>query len=233
MLILHENLEQEARVVAKALKKTYGFNSDFFNEVGLEMFTRLPNFSGDSYLVNGFIMNQLMNTLKDNAFMILTAKDIYGNVQSQKDDWVLGGSYGSGSICSVSRLRGLNGEPSRDIGVNTRKYNRRLETLAIHEVGHDVIGKTKAPHLKPAFWVNAESGYKMGLGPHCDDNRCVMYEVVDVKTTPAEEGWLLLGDEKLFDAGLDECMKRQYKDLFCGRCKSAINVGRKYTDRVE
>ncbi len=54
----------------------------------------------------------------------------------------------------------------------------------------------------------------MPLGPHCVDHSCAMYEVVDVTAPPPDEGHLQLGEERFYDAGMDEHLQRLREDWF-------------------
>jgi len=55
-----------------------------------------------------------------------------------------------------------------------------------------------------------------------------MYEVVDIKTPPRKEGYLLIGKQKRYDAGLDDHIERLGRDIFCDDCRKAIIISEKY-----
>ncbi|HXQ20404.1 MAG TPA: hypothetical protein VN812_01935 [Candidatus Acidoferrales bacterium] len=98
--------------------------------------------------------------------------------------------------------------------------------MTIHELGHDLV--KEAPHHQEATWVNVRNGTSIPLTPHCDDNACAMYEVVDVTAPPKSEGYLKLGNKCLYDAGLDEHVGRLRADWFCTRCRDHIVVADSY-----
>ena len=124
-------------------------------------------------------------------------------------------------VASTARMKRPDNKPSDIVAVSEDLYMKRLEILAVHEVGHNVC---RAPHYQQAKWVNTKKGHEQQLGPHCTDNGCVMYEVVDIKTPPAEEGHLLLGIEKKYDAGLDDVISRLHPTWFCGQCLPHISI---------
>ena len=115
-------------------------------------------------------------------------------------------------VVSTARLKGKE-------SVSQEHYLRRVELIAVHEVGHDLI---QASHYRNTTWVNTGTGYRFSLGPHCTDNQCGMYEIVDIKAPPASEGYLRLGRERRYDAGLDDVLERMHPDFLCGRCSSSI-----------
>jgi predicted Zn-dependent protease len=87
-------------------------------------------------------------------------------------------------------MKGLDYRPQQKLMVSYNKYMKRFVTMAIHELGHDVI---LSKHMKKAYWVNASNNKKYPLGKHCTNNKCVMYEVVEIRTPPASIGYLLIG----------------------------------------
>lgn len=92
------------------------------------------------------------------------------------------------SVVSVARMKRTDNLPSGRLTIPKTDYFRRLQILAVHEVGHDVV---RASHHKEASWVNIRSGRSLSLGSHCGDNTCSMYEVVDVQSPPGDEGYLI------------------------------------------
>lgn len=215
MIIAHEGLENEAELLAGTLRQVYGLQARVIGASFISM-------EGS----NGFLASNirlLERIVKENpgkATMIVTPRDIYvGN--NLQNDWIMG--YDCGGllqVVSTARLKRQDNQPSDILEIPSQVYNSRLNFLGIHEVGHAVV---KAPHHQKAFWVNNE-GYKLALGDHCTDNRCVMYEFVDIKSPNPNEGHLLLGSEKKFDAGIDNILSRIHKGWFCKSCKNCIKL---------
>jgi predicted Zn-dependent protease len=115
-----------------------------------------------------------LDECNEKKVLVLTHRDIYANNSSKNDDWIFGYCSGNLTLASTARMKRFDSQPSSVLEVPEELYFRRLETLAIHEIGHGVV---RAPHLQLATWVNAQSGGELWLGMHCTDNTCVMYEV--------------------------------------------------------
>jgi len=225
MIIVHEDMQREAEVLAKELRGVYGFESKLIGRDLSGAFMDLSQFGGffgSSSRIRGFLPE-----FDDRKMMVVTNRDVYAGTVSKDDDWIFGFCGNGLTLVSGARMKRLDNLPSQTLEVPEGLYFKRLETLAIHEVGHDVVD---ANHHKLAHWVNARTGHRLWLGPHCDDNTCVMYEVVDIRAPPEEEGHLLLGDEKKYDAGLDDVLERIRPDWFCGRCRDAIKVDEVYRE---
>jgi len=240
MIILHEDTINEAELVAKDVEKHWGIKSRLINENCDKLFRRIPHFSGDSYLVNKSSLESLRSDLDKKAFMVITPRDLYNSDKSQNDDWVLGSQWGCASVVSLARMKTENGVPSNIFKINSEKYNKRVSLLCLHEIGHDLVSWENAPHLTCAYWVNASTGYKQVLGSHCLDNKCLMYEVVDIKTPSPEQGWLFFEnpwDEgkgigiKRFDAGIDDNANRLYPNLFCEKCAASVKIPESYSEK--
>lgn len=234
MIILHENMQEEAQETASALKQAYGLESKLVNENLDKLFDgiAIPEFNGYHPLSWG-IIDYAASLGK--AVLILTPRDLYADNKSKEDDWVFGSMCTSKDlerdqclgIVSSARMKRNDNQASNEIIVPKSLYLRRISATGVHEIGHDVV---KAPHLKQAKLVNAKTGYELPLGLHCNDNGCIMYEIIDIKAPPREESYLLLGDEKKFDAGLDEVIARMHPDWLCGRCKQSILIDNKYQE---
>ena len=223
MIILHENLQREAEKVAAALKKVYGFPVELESRNMDNWFIPLPKFNGFFYQLTEAIETPLLQSPKN--IQIITSKDIFAQDKIKEDDWIFGYCNGNVTVSSTARLKRNDNQPSEKLEVPEVLYFSRLENLSIHEVGHHVV---KGKHFKPAEWVNAKTGHRLELGPHCDDNRCVMYEIVDIRAPKPEEGFMLLGKERKFDAGMDDVLARMYPSFFCERCKSCIEIPESY-----
>ncbi|MEK6943595.1 MAG: hypothetical protein AABX00_06025 [Nanoarchaeota archaeon] len=217
MIIIHENLQREAQAASQALQSAYGLENQLV-DVSLEgEFPPLPEFEG--YWVSQ--LTNLRGLFGDKPLLVITPRDLYQLDASKDDDWILGYNAGNTSVVSTARIKRKDNQPGAKIEVPDEVYLKRLSILAVHEIGHDVV---KAPYFQPAVWVNSQTGHQLPLGPHCDDNSCSMYEIVDIKTPPASEGHMLLGTEKKFDAGLDDLLARLNPRWFCDRCVSSIKI---------
>lgn len=127
-------------------------------------------------------------------------------MDDDEDDWVFGYAIKNRVVISVYKLKSRS----------KKKYYDRLLALAIHELGHT---RADPAHYRVAYWVNAKTNHKQWLGKHCTDNKCIMYEIVDLTPPCKNDGYLKLGRKKYYDAGLDNLIARRYKDWFCKKCK--------------
>lgn len=231
MLIFHENLGMEAEESAKKVRDVYGIRSRIENaeERFPEVFDQVPGI--EAYLeTDEEKAIRSFPEIKRVPALLLVSKDLYVRPEGKIDfdeDWFFGESDGNLIYTSVARIKTFDGTPSKKIQVPLDVYLLRLHSINIHEVGHEFVQNPK--HYKEAWSVNAETGEKiMELGTRCTDPKCIMYEAIDLKTPKPEENYLLLGDEKRFDAGMDEQNARLYKDWFCKPCKKAIKISEKY-----
>ena len=225
MIIVHENLTREASEVANALEKALKIKSNLMNHDIGDVLVPIKKFEG--YLFSPLKSQTLLQIVpQGKAALLLTSKDFYLGDKNKDDDWVFGANSGNISIVSTQRLKGFDSKPSKEVIVPVNLYLNRLSLLSVHEIGHDVVN---APHFKKAAWVNSKSGYQMDLGLHCTDNKCVMYEVVEIKAPPATEGYLQLGDEKKYDAGVDEALGRLYPSWLCKLCQSSLKIDERYS----
>lgn len=220
MKIFHESLPEEAQEVSLQIESAYGIRNEVIERSLDFLFYPIPKFDGFGLSLNGF--NKMLSESENRKTLIITSRDLYGDSKSKDDDWVFGSCYSNLMIASNARLKGQDSKPRKSLEVDKAAYMRRLSTLSIHELGHAVFNN--APHFQQAKWVNAKTGYQMRLGPHCTDNSCVMYEVVDIKAPSAEEGYMLLGNEKKFDAGFDDVLSRMENRWFCNLCKPLIKL---------
>jgi predicted Zn-dependent protease len=229
MLLLHEILDNDAKYVAEILKDAYKIPVELQKKDLSKWFRPLPKFNGYWYSPKK-ITKKVEHSTPDNAVMILTHRDLYYGDTSADDEWIFGYCMGKIQVVSDARMKGEDSRPAHELLVSSDKYMKRLITMAVHELGHDLV---QADHMEEAYWVNAKTGKKYPLGEHCTDNRCVMYEVVDVLTPPASAGHLLIGKVKKYDAGLDEHMQRVYDDWFCDDCRESIVVQKEYMNKVD
>jgi len=225
MIIIHEDLAKEAEIIAGLFQELYQFDSKIVNRDLTKAFVAIPDFNG--FLANPQKLEEFLAEYNKKRVLVLTPRDMYASSSSQDDDWVFGYSHSSGShaLASNARLKRFDNKPSSVLEVPEEQYLKRLELLVVHEIGHDVV---KASHFKPATWLNNKTGYQLPLGPHCTDNSCVMYEIVDIKAPPREEGCMILGNEKKYDAGSDDVIERLYPKWFCGKCLSSIKIDDSY-----
>jgi predicted Zn-dependent protease len=228
MIILHENLEKEAVEISKTLSEVYGFQTNLIIENIDSLFKAIPEF-------NGFFLPQenlitFSEKFNKKAVLILTDRDLYYQKNDKDEDWVFGLWHPTNiSIVSNARMKRYDSHPSQKIEVHFDLYIKRLKGLSIHEIGHGVVNPDyQKDNYKEAKWVNTRKNHKLSLGLHCTDNSCVMYETVDIKSPPKEEGCLQLGKEKKYDAGLDDVLERIYPKWFCRKCLDAILVDEKY-----
>lgn len=233
MIIVHENMPQEAVAVSEALKTAYGIES-LVEPIDLEgVFTPIPDFNAyDSSSINVAIAlrKYRQETGKlGKSVLVLTPKDFYmcddPAQLSRDDDWAFAYNCGDFSVLSGARMKSDNGQPTSALQVPNDTYLKRMALMGVHEVAHDVV---QGKHLLPAFWVNEATGHEMRLGPHCPDNTCALYEVVDIKTPKPDQGHLKLGSMKKFDAGLDEVLQRLRLDYLCGDCRNSVRIDESY-----
>lgn len=224
MIILHENLPKEANRISGTLKSVYGFSSKLENRNLEAVFVPAPKLNGHFQSICSFRDFQEAN-FPNKKILIITPRDIYSDVTKNKDDWLLGYHSDDIMLVSTARIKRPDNSPSQTLRIPEAHYMKRLEFMAIHEIGHDVV---KSDHMQEASWINTQLGQKLQLGLHCTDKKCVLYEIVDIKTPPATEGYMRLGNEKQAGAGLDEALERIYTDWLCGKCKEAIKIGKEY-----
>ncbi len=223
MIIVHEGLAKEAERVAQRVREVYGFDSNLADRDLSPAFARIPEFDGfwsSDYQLKNFLVDY-----DSKKVLVITPRDIYANNVSQNDDWIFGYCSENLKLASTARMKRFDNKPSATLVVPEEQYLKRLEMLAIHEIGHDAV---KAPHFQLAVWVNEQIGHELWLGYHCTDNTCVMYEIVDIKAPPKEEGYMRLGTEKRYDAGLDDALERLNPQWFCDRCKQSIIIDESY-----
>lgn len=225
MILVHEKLPEEAAKIAEALKEVYGIDSKVLEKDLEVVLIPIPKFDGYEWQPHNF--RRKLDILNGKAILAVTSRDLYAEDESKDDDWVFGSfsPMANISIVSTARMKRVDSEPSKTLEVPEELYLKRLLTLAIHEIGHDIV---QALHFQAAYYVNARTGHELRLGPHCTDPRCVMYEIIDIKAPNPEDEYMLLGDEKRFDAGLDDVIERMHPDWFCDKCKASIDVDEKY-----
>ena len=223
MIIVHEDLPDLADEVAETLRNVYGFPTDIFNRNLEGVFTPTKKWKG--YLTANSELTTALPEFKDKAILVLIDRDLYLHEDQQEDNWILGYSCGRISAVSIARLKRSDREPSDTLEITHDKFLKRVNHIAIHEIGHDAV---QGDHHELAVFVNAKTNYKMRLGNHCPDSHCVMYEIIDVIKPDETKEYMLIGDKKITDAGLDVVLENAYPDWFCSSCKDSITLDAKY-----
>lgn len=224
MMLLHEFLPDEAAVVKSAIESTLRLPvrpvecdlSEYFVPIpGREAFESRPN------------LQTLLARFDGVAVQLLTRRDIHDPELGPDVAWLFGASLGPWSIVSVSRLfePGAIASGRRNIEL----VHKRLQVLALHEIGHDLV---KGAHLVDATWVDARTCERASLGRHCADARCVMYAVIDLKAPSTQIEYLLVGDRIASDAGLDDLVQRLHEAWYCERCIQSMSVSPDYAKVV-
>lgn len=227
MILLHERMQSEATHLKGLIEEVFAIPVRVLEESLERFFVPLPEFEGYSCVPK---MALLAEEFPDTAVFLLTPRDLYLDDKSKDDDWVFaanfGPNFGQFSVVATARIMGRDSKPRSSLIINKELYLRRLSLMTIHELAHDLV--KEASHHQDASWVNVRNGTAMPLGPHCDDNSCAMYEVVDITAPSNDEGHLKLGNKLLYDAGLDQQLDRLRADWFCSRCKDNIVIGESY-----
>jgi len=165
--------------------------------------------------------------------LVITPKDLYLGKQSGRD-WFLGCLSQNNFVISTARIKMKDNKmPDKNIMEVTReKYLKRLETITIHEIGHDSI--VHPDHYRFFFRENEfeEADY---LGLHCPDERCIMFAGIDINNPPRENGSLFFFDSNrenmgyVDKAGLDITIENMYPSLFCKKCLKQIKLSDQYS----
>jgi predicted Zn-dependent protease len=223
MIILHEDNKAHIQAISKEITKVYGINN-IIKSVDLnKYFESTTNWKGN--LHSSEKLQTLIETYEGIKCLIITPRDLYINNNSQEDDWIFGYCENDFSVVATARMKRKDNHPSDKLHVSEKKYLERVISMIIHEIAHDLV---KGKHLVPAVWVSQKNNYQLPLGPHCTNNKCVLCEVVDIRAPPKAEGYMLLGTEKRYDAGIDDFISRRYDDWFCKKCKDSIVIGERY-----
>jgi len=188
-ILFEDNLNNEAGIIQKIVKNV--FNIDC--EIKKGNFSKLLKFKKS---LEGYEI-QIAKRFRDD--IILTSKDLfpYGS-NSKEDDWVFGfASKQKQFFISVARLKTNSDNPSKKLEISKKKYQKRIEFIILHELGHRLIKKQK--HYKEFILTNPKTEYRSSFGMHCPDNKCIMSEFIDIRD-------------------MDKHIKMNYKSLFCRRC---------------
>jgi hypothetical protein len=224
MILLHEEMPEEAAHLKDLVEHVFGIPVLVRSDNLDRFFVPLPKVQGYFYLPRRQL---LLQHFPATAVLVLTPRDLYGGDRSKDDEWVFGANAYSAyhSAVATARLMGPDNAPRTSLAIDASLYLRRLSLLTIHELAHDLV---KAPHFQNAFWVNVRNGTSMELGNHCVDHSCAMYEIVDITAPPKDEGYLKLGNDCFYDAGLDEHLQRLHDDWFCQQCRDHIVIVDEY-----
>jgi predicted Zn-dependent protease len=223
MIILHEYLDQDIGIISKEIAKTFDVHPMIVNTDFGDIFKPTKNWKG--FLHSDEELLSFVKKYHGLKSIIFTPRDLYIDDKSHEDGWIFGYSVDKFSVVTTARMKRFDNKPSKEVFVPRNKYLDRVINMAIHEIGHDVV---KGNHLLSAKWVSLKNNYSFELGSHCTDNKCVLYEVVDITTPPKEEGHMLLGEEKVYDTGLDELLERRYANYFCKKCRDSIVLDKGY-----
>jgi hypothetical protein len=224
MILLHERMPDEATHVKRVIEQVFAIPVVLLEDNLDRLFIPLPKVNGFFYLPN---KDLLLQEFPGAAVLCLTQRDLYLGDQSKDDQWVFGAIPFDAhhSVVATARLMGNDNSPRSSLNIDLDLYLRRLSFVAIHELAHDFV---KAPHYQDAAWVNVRNGTSTPLGPHCTDHSCAMYEVVDITAPPKDEGYLQLGNDCFYDAGMDEHLDRLRTDWFCSQCLNHIVIADEY-----
>jgi hypothetical protein len=224
MILLHEQMPDDAAHLKHLIEQVFEIPVVVLSDDLDRFFVPLAKVNGYFYVPKKQL---LLQEFAMGAVALLTPRDLYVGDQSKDDEWVFGANTNGAYHIAVStaRLMGPDNAPRTSLAIDRELYLRRLSLLTIHELAHDLV---KGSHLQNAFWVNARNGTSIELGHHCLDHSCVLYEVVDVTAPPKDEGYLQLGSDCFYDAGLDEHLGRLRHDWFCPQCRDHIEIVHEY-----
>ena len=178
-ILFEKGLDKEARIVKNVLKKVYG----------IKCIEKEDDLSGVVRYDKKLGGNVVRRTKMFRNHIALTKKELFAyGAKSRKDDWIFGYSTDKKYFTiSVKRLKS-----------NPALYKERLESIAVHELGHSLVKRTK--HYKMFVWKDEKTGHRLVLGMHCPDKRCVMAQTVDLRE-------------------LDKQLRIIYKGYFCKKCR--------------
>ena len=246
MIIYHEDLEREAEEIAKSANKVFSECEVFSERPEIENRELSTLFDPIERFPDGFAFRTLQKGSRKlrpplneaTIEMVVTPRDIYDPSIKNAEDALYyaenksSEKWGSKIVVSVARLKSEDGSVSEGLEVPESHYLKRVAFWGVHELGHDLIDEDEAD-FKDVYAVNAKTGRKYSYGPHCPDNRCVMYEAIRIKTPdPAERFMLFEGEcggggggggdcgesEPRYDGGLDDILERLYPNWLCEKC---------------
>ena len=226
MLIIHENLQEEANDISEVCKKTIGIRSELRNENLEKLFIPLPKVGG--YYEGSAAASPIIGKgngiraflgIKDKHIIVVTLRDLY--YEDSADCWIFGCTPDGVITVSTSRLKRQDSFPSTVLSVPKQLYTKRLVSIAVHEIGHIIVQNPRG-HFQPAVWE--EHSVRQDFGYHCPDNSCVMYQVGEIRAPLPEQGFMWVGSEKRYDAGLDDVIERRGEKWFCDKCQSSIHI---------
>ena len=221
MIIIHENLEKEAKSIAKALKSVYKIPVEVCSRTTDEFFIPMHGMNG----ISADSLDNIRDFAKNRAIFAITNKDLY--FSENEDEWAWGCNEDGLSIISTARLKREDDNPSDSLEVPENKYLKRLETVAINLAGQDFISP-RAMHFVDFKGVYLEKfgqeSYTEKLGSNCPDDKCIMYQNTDIKNPLHQNSYMLVGDEIRYNGGLDENIEKMYPDLFCKSCRDSIRT---------
>lgn len=220
MFIIHEGLLEEAERLAQSIERVYGIRSRIIQMDLSQSWKPIRVFA--KIRPHAEKLERILSKKHGKGKkLVITWRDLGSG--DNDDEWAFGSHCDGIDIMEIStfRLRGPDSQPNPVVTVPKEVYLRRLEVLGLHEVGHDVIRAIGARHLVETKWVDKD-GNPQPFGEHCTDNRCVMYGIADICSQPESEGYMVVGEEKRSDGGLDDLIQRLRPELFCGKCEAAM-----------
>ena len=230
MLIFHENMPLEATETEKTLLYRLGIPSRLINGNLGPIVKYTPN--NGIYMFKQKKMEKILPEIRRIPTLIYTNRDIYDTdvAFDAENTWLYGfDEVGPNqNVVSVASLKGHNSDKVQERrSVTKNRYLKRVITSGFHELGHKIV-KGNGKHFEEAFYVNEKEGIKEPLNPHCPDLKCIMYEAIDMHAPKNGYEYLLIGNEKRFDAGNEEQLDRMYPEWFCKDCRDSIVIEEKY-----
>lgn len=213
MIILHDNLPIESIRISNTLTNVYGFENEII-DIKLSKFF-IP-------IEHGFLFDFSRKFRYNKNVLVVTQRDLYADDKSE-ENWVFGTTDENIAIVSTTRLKRNDGKKSNRLCVNKEKYLRRLEYIAVHEIGHSVVKSNK---FEETTCVNAETGNALECGPHCPNNNCAMYLSIDIESSDKE--YTIVGGIRKYDAGIDYILDRIQDNWLCDSCQGHVKLGKRY-----
>ena len=221
--VLHHSLPDEAEIASRCISRVFGRPVETQENDTDRFFEKVEGTACAGYSY-GRAWEILGKEHPDEIVLVLTERDLVDASRPEDPEaWLFGCTRLQHSVLSLARLRTVDGRPASPRADPTR-YAARVAVMAAHEIGHVVL--RDARHYWPAYCVVVKRRDDPdSLGDHCDDNTCVMYEVIDIPTPPPEESYLELQGHASpirTDAGLDAHVDRMGTPRLCAQCTRVL-----------